>query len=91
MSLQKEKGLAPQKKNLKLKRESEASGAKAQSMRNLMSELKLGPPKDQNLSTQFQIGTTPSRVNFYRQLVYSAVLERHPNWVIPKPDQKVLI
>jgi len=46
MSLQKEKGLAPQKKNLKLKRESEASGAKAPLLLSLMSELKLGPPKN---------------------------------------------
>jgi hypothetical protein len=45
MRLQKEKGLAPQKKNLKPKRESEASAAEADRQTQRMAELKLGPPK----------------------------------------------
>jgi hypothetical protein len=50
MSLQKEKGLAPQKKNLKPKRESEASAAEADKKRTSNGRAKAQPskrPKDQ--------------------------------------------
>jgi len=68
MSLQKEKGLSPQKKNLKPKRESEASGLKALVITSCASGLKPRPPQIANLnliSERFlQIRTLPLRADF---------------------------